>query len=115
MSESTAPDSSYVAARRVLLDVLTALGPHRDAVIAVGAQAVYLRVGSSGIPLAPSEAPLGMPPARLDRGIRRTPAFLTLLLGRLGQQAGIGPRTNAQSEIRRADSARAQIPVRPPW
>lgn len=33
----------YVEARRVLLDVLTALEPHLDAVVLVGAQAVYLR------------------------------------------------------------------------
>ena len=33
----------YVEARRVLLDVLTALTPHLDALVLVGAQAVYLR------------------------------------------------------------------------
>ncbi len=33
----------YVEARRVLLDVLGALEPHLDAVVLVGAQAVYLR------------------------------------------------------------------------
>lgn len=33
----------YVASRRVLLDALEDLAEHRDAVIVVGAQAVYLR------------------------------------------------------------------------
>lgn len=33
----------YIEARRVLLDVLTALSPHVDAVVLVGAQAIYLR------------------------------------------------------------------------
>ncbi len=33
----------YVEARRVLLDALTALTPHLDALVLVGAQAVYLR------------------------------------------------------------------------
>ncbi|AUG30590.1 MULTISPECIES: GSU2403 family nucleotidyltransferase fold protein [Microbacterium] len=32
----------YVAARRVLLDALEALGPHLDAIVLVGAQAVYV-------------------------------------------------------------------------
>ena len=35
----------YVLARCVLLDALEALGAHRHAVVLVGAQAVYLRVG----------------------------------------------------------------------
>lgn len=37
------PRIEYVEARRVLLDVLTALTPHLDALVLVGAQAVYLR------------------------------------------------------------------------
>ena len=47
-------DDVYVAARRVLLDALEALGPHRVAVTLVGAQAVYLRVGDADIAVAPS-------------------------------------------------------------
>lgn len=39
------PDPQYVAARAVLLDALEALGPQRDAVIVVGAQAIYLHTG----------------------------------------------------------------------
>jgi hypothetical protein len=34
------PDPEYVAARRVLLDALEALGGHRRAVVLVGAQAL---------------------------------------------------------------------------
>lgn len=45
MADSPALDPLYVAARRVLLDALTLLAPHGDAVIVVGAQAVYLRTG----------------------------------------------------------------------
>lgn len=37
------PRIEYVEARRVLLDALTALTPHIDALVLVGAQAVYLR------------------------------------------------------------------------
>jgi hypothetical protein len=36
-------DPEYVAARSVLLDALDALADHRDALVVVGAQAVYLR------------------------------------------------------------------------
>lgn len=34
---------AYVAARRTLLDAVDALGPHQDALVVIGAQAVYLR------------------------------------------------------------------------
>ncbi len=50
MSEA---DELYVMARRVLLDAIDALGPHRDAVVLVGAQAVYLRVGEADLAVAP--------------------------------------------------------------
>lgn len=40
-------DEICVQARRVLLDGLEALGPHREAVILVGAQAIYLHTGDA--------------------------------------------------------------------
>ena len=46
-------DEIYVAARRVLLDALVALGPHAEAVIVVGAQALYLRAGEGDLAVAP--------------------------------------------------------------
>lgn len=46
-------DELYVVARRVLLDALEALGPHRDAVVVVGAQAIYLRAGEADLVVAP--------------------------------------------------------------
>src|SRR5689334_6648825 len=47
-------DAAYVEARRVLLDALEALVNHRQAIIVVGAQAVYLRTGpSSATGIAP--------------------------------------------------------------
>ncbi len=46
-------DELYVIARRVLLDALDALGQHRDAIVLVGAQAVYLRVGEADLAVAP--------------------------------------------------------------
>lgn len=42
----------YVEARRVLLDALDALGPHRSNLILVGAQAVYRHTGDSELSVA---------------------------------------------------------------
>jgi len=49
-------DELYILARRVLLDALVALGEHRDAIILVGAQAIYLRVGEGDLAVAPYTA-----------------------------------------------------------
>ena len=46
-------DELYVMARRVLLDALDALGQHRDAIVLVGAQAIYLRVGDVDLAVTP--------------------------------------------------------------
>lgn len=54
----------YVAARSVLLDALEALGSQRDAIIVVGAQAVYMQTGDGDIALAPytTDADLALTP-----------------------------------------------------
>jgi hypothetical protein len=44
---TAATDPTYTAARSVLLDALNALADHRDAVVLVGAQAVYLHAGDA--------------------------------------------------------------------
>ena len=53
MAHVSEVDELYVLARRVLLDALDALGPHRDAIVLVGAQAIYLRVGEADLAVAP--------------------------------------------------------------
>jgi hypothetical protein len=62
-------DELYVVARRVLLDALEALGAHRDAIILVGAQAVYLRVGEADLAVAPytTDGDLAIDPSALAR------------------------------------------------
>jgi hypothetical protein len=62
-------DELYVMARRVLLDALEALGAHRDAIILVGAQAVYLRVGEADLAVAPytTDGDLAIDPSALGR------------------------------------------------
>ena len=74
----------YVEARRVLLDVLTALGPHLDAVVLVGAQAVYLRTEGriEGYQPFTTDADVVLDPSRLEPipplGEARTRAGFTL-------------------------------------
>ncbi|HET8640906.1 MAG TPA: hypothetical protein VFM37_03155 [Pseudonocardiaceae bacterium] len=57
----------YVKARSVLLDALDGLGPHRDAMILVGAQAVYAHAGGADFATAPTttDADLALVPGRL--------------------------------------------------
>src|SRR5712692_5855674 len=65
-------------ARRVLLDAANALVGHLDAMILVGAQAVYLRSGDGGLPVAAftADADLGIdlsllgPDPRLEEAMR---------------------------------------------
>lgn len=57
-------DPEYVRARRVLLNVLDALASHREAIILVGAQAVYLHTGDTVLAVAPhtTDADLALDP-----------------------------------------------------
>ncbi|WP_206184695.1 hypothetical protein [Thermoactinospora rubra] len=66
MRADSAP-AEYVLARSVLLDALAALGPHIDAVVLVGAQAVYLHTGDADIAVAPTttDADIALAPDKL--------------------------------------------------
>lgn len=81
MADGSALDPLYVAARRVLLDALTLLAPHGEALIVVGAQAVYLRTGEGdvGITIAPYtvDGDLALNPTLL----RSEPDLEALMLG----------------------------------
>jgi hypothetical protein len=61
------PASLNVVARRVLLDAVVALADHRDAVVLVGAQAVYLRTREADLTVAlyTADGDLGLDPTRL--------------------------------------------------
>ena len=60
-------DEEYIEARRVLLDALEALGPHRTAAVVAGAQAIYLRAGATVLPISDytTDADLALDPSHL--------------------------------------------------
>jgi hypothetical protein len=64
---SGARDPEYVVARTALLDALEALGPHRDAAVLVGAQAIYIHTGDAGLAIAESttDGDLALDPDRM--------------------------------------------------
>lgn len=64
---SGAPDPLYVRARRTLLDALDALEPHLDAIVLVGAQAVYLHTSDAELAVAEhtTDADLAIAPGDL--------------------------------------------------
>jgi predicted nucleotidyltransferase len=61
------PSKEYVLARRVLLDALDALEVPREAIVLVGAQAVYLHTGDTDLAVAPTttDADIALAPDRL--------------------------------------------------
>jgi hypothetical protein len=65
--ESALPEPLYVLARAVLLDALEALGDQRDAVVLVGAQAIYLHTGAAELAVAEftTDSDLGIDPDAL--------------------------------------------------
>jgi hypothetical protein len=70
-------DPRYVAARRVLLNALSALREHLDALVIAGAQAVYLHTGDGHLAIAPftTDADLSLDPSRLEPDPRLEPAM----------------------------------------
>ena len=85
-------DELYVLARRVLLDALYALGLHRDAVIVVGAHAVYMRVDDADLAVAPhtTDGDLAIEPAALGETPPLEQAFTHAgFLPREGDSVGV--------------------------
>lgn len=88
----TSPRSSddlFVRSRSALLDALEALAEHGDAVVVVGAQAVYLRSGSANVALAEAtkDSDLAIDPRRLSDDPRVESAMT---------QAGFMPNPTSQ-------------------
>lgn len=81
-------DSLYRLARCVLLDALAALGPQRDAVVLVGAQAVYLHTGDGDLAVAPFTKDADM---ALDPSLLHDVPELAEALGKAGFRPGEHP------------------------
>lgn len=81
-------EPEYIEARRVLLDALGILRAHRDALVLVGAQAVYLHTGSAQleIPEYTKDADLAVEPRRL-----RPAPLIESLLTEAGYYADVDP------------------------
>jgi hypothetical protein len=76
-------DPGYILARRVLVDALEALAEHHQAVILVGAQAVYLHTGEGELTtqVFTTDADLA-----LDPDVLRSHPLLAEVLGKAGFQ-----------------------------
>ncbi len=85
-------DPEYVAARRALLDALEALGGQRQALVLVGAQAIYLHTGAGTLAVAEytTDADIAVDPRLLlplpglAEAMERAGFFLDTLQGAVG-------------------------------
>lgn len=61
-------DALYVKARAALLDALAALESHKDSIVLVGAQAIYVRTGEGDLAVAPytTDGDLAIDPSDLE-------------------------------------------------
>lgn len=86
------PRALTVVARRVLLDATTALSAHLDAIVLVGAQAVYLRTADADLTVAAytSDGDLGLDPVALGRDPRLEQAMASAQFSR--QREGRQPQ-----------------------
>lgn len=93
-------DPIYVAARRALLDALEALGAHHDALILVGAQAIYLHTGEADLVVAPftKDGDLVIDPSRLSSDPRLEEAMRGAEF-ELSSQPGIWLSTSSLAQI----------------
>lgn len=84
--------SPYASARRVLLDALEGLEAHRDAMVLIGAQAVYLRVGEADVAVAPftTDGDLAIDVLRSPAGQAVAEASRQLLREQFGSPRGVG-------------------------
>ena len=94
------PDPIYVAARRALLDALEALGSHRDALILVGAQAIYMHAGEADVVVAPftKDGDLVIDPSRLASSPRLEEAMRSADF-ELSSQPGIWQASSSLAQI----------------
>jgi hypothetical protein len=92
-------EPAYKLARKVLMDALDALSAHRDALILVGAQAIYMHTGESNFALAPftTDADLAINPSALQPNPKLAEALTDA--GFLSSPSNIGIWTSAAESV----------------
>lgn len=85
-------DPVYVDARRVLLDVLELLHEQREAMVLIGAQAIYLHIGAGDLAILPytTDADFALEPHRLVDDPRLAEALERASFMPSAQQGAIG-------------------------
>lgn len=108
---SGVPDTEYVVARTALLDALEALGPHRDAAVLVGAQAIYLHTGDAGLAVAESttDGDLALDPERVPEDPEIAAAMRSKKFFRDEKESG--PDIGIWSSLREIDGVPAIVKV----
>jgi len=91
---SEVTDPLYVVARSALLDALEAIGEQRDAIIVIGAQAIYIHTGDAALAVPPFtiDGDLAIEPARLKAEPKLEEAMLKAQF-RQGNQPEAGSAT----------------------
>ena len=84
----TIHDRIYIDARETLLDAVEALGSHKDAVILVGAQAVYAHADDDGFAISPFTYDADI---ALDPGLLRSDPVIVEAMSRAGFRLGNQP------------------------
>lgn len=101
MSQRGDIEPEYIAARRALLDALDTLTAHRNALVLVGAQAIYLHVGEADMAVAPftTDGDIALDPHALGDDPRIADAMKAAGF-RMGMQPGIWrSRTDIQIDL----------------
>jgi hypothetical protein len=100
MSGESPFEPAIVEARRILIDALDALVGQHDALVLVGAQAIYLRVGSADLAVAPytTDADLVVVPTQLSDDPKLEQALRAAGLVPNPNQDGVGSWVRQMSE-----------------
>lgn len=108
---SGVPDTEYVVARTALLDALEALGPHRDAAVLVGAQAIYIHTGDAGLAVAESttDGDLALDPEQVPEDPEIAAAMRSKKFFRDEKESG--PDIGIWSSLREIDGVPAIVKV----
>ncbi len=98
----TLPEQDYIAARETLLDAVQAVEPHRDAVILVGAQAIYVHTEKADADFAISPFTYDADLV-LDPGLLQDKPTIVEAMGRAGFELGDQPGLYTRNDSAKVD------------